>query len=78
MTNPGKQLYCFAFTYWAPTLNRWIGEKEYTHADSIEEARLIFYRSESEKAMRVLKHVGVAPVVGLFVTDGKGYELSAD
>lgn len=76
MTNPDKQLYCMAFTYWSPQAKQWIGEKEYTHADSVEEARLIFFRSESERVMRTINIVGVAPVIGFFVTDKKGLELT--
>jgi len=74
MVDNGKILYCLAFTYWDG--KRWVGDKEYTHAHTIEEARLIFYRSENSRVIRKRNIVGVAPVVGYFVTDKTGQELS--
>jgi hypothetical protein len=34
-----KQLYCRAFSVYDEGSKSWIGDKEYTHADTIEEAR---------------------------------------
>ncbi len=76
MPNNGKILYCLAFTYWDDIQKRWIGDKEYTHASNIEEARLTFYRSEDARVIRKRNIVGVAPVVGYHVLDKTGQELS--
>lgn len=76
MRNPEMTLYCRAYTYWDQRTKTWVGDKEYTHAFTIEEARLIFWRSENEQAYRVLNIVGVAPVIGYFVTDKYGKELT--
>lgn len=76
MTDKSQTLYCRAFTFLDVRTGKWIGEREYTHAASIEDARLTFWRSENEKTMRRINVVGVAPVIGYFVNDTKGDELS--
>jgi hypothetical protein len=71
-----KTFYCIAYTYWSDKRLRWISDMIYTHAENIEEARLTFYRSETSGVMRKINLVGIAPVIGYFVDDTKGEELS--
>lgn len=71
-----KILYCIAFSYWSVKKQRWISDMNYTHAKDIEEARLTFFQSETAGVMRRVNMVGIAPVIGYFVDDNKGQELS--
>lgn len=76
MVDTGKTLYCIAYTFWSIKRQQWISQMEYTHAFSIEEARLAFYQSETEKTFRRVNLVGIAPVVGYLVNDNHGDDLS--
>jgi hypothetical protein len=66
-TKSGKALYAIAYMY-TPSPGQWKGDFLYVHADSVEDARLIYLRSEDPEMLKK-KNVtitGVAPVVGYF------------
>jgi len=75
-TTTDRLLYCICYEYrLRPGV--WDCDKLYLHADDAGDARLQFFRSDAPETMRQIRIVAVAPVVGFFVDDNKGEELSA-
>ncbi len=80
------QLYCIAYETHQPKtcqacltrrgIHTWVPDMEYTHAEDISAARLTFYHSQMDGVMRETRTVGVSEVVGYFVEDNKGNNLS--
>ena len=75
-SEPKKPLYCIAYEEREGTT--WKGHKLYVHADSVEDARLQYLYSEPPKRLRQRNVVGVARIIGYFVNDSKGENLSVD
>jgi hypothetical protein len=74
-TKTSKTLYCICYEY-KKSPGIWDCDKLYLHADDAGDARLQFFRSDSPETMREIRIVGIAPVIGYFVDDNKGNELS--
>jgi len=68
---PTQKLYCAAFMVKTP--KGWEADMLYMHHESVEDARLEFFRSET----RVVRQVQIAPVVGWFADDAHGDKVSA-
>lgn len=75
-TKPKKPLYCIAYT--ERKGRKLVGQKLYVHANSIEEARLQYFQSELPTTLVQRDIVGIAPVIGYFVNDKHGNDLSVD
>lgn len=72
-----KTLYCIAYERWSVKRKKWIAELDYTHANDAGEARLTFFQDlQSNKTIVNPKGLMVAPVLGYFVDDNHGEELS--
>lgn len=65
-----KTLFCAIFM--VRTAQGWRADSLYMHHDTIEEARLEFFRSEQ----RVVRQVQIAPVVGYLANDEHGDSVS--
>ena len=66
-TKSGKILYSIAYNYLEAKTKNWIPALLYLHAEDIEDARLQFFRGETEHAR--MNVVGIAPVIGYFAED---------
>lgn len=74
-TTTKRLLYCICYEY-RVSRGVWDCDKWYFHGDDIEDVRLQFLRSNAPELMREIRIVGIAPVVGYFVDDKKGEQLS--
>ncbi len=72
----GKKLYAIAYEY-RVARGKWLPEIDYLHAVDDGDARLQFFLSETPEVMRETRVVGIAPVIGYFVNDNHGDDISA-
>ncbi len=70
-----RQLYCAAYETLVNDVLT--ANKEYMHAESVQDATNQFWNGRIE-ADNVVRLVGVAPVIGYFVQDNAGRKLSVD
>lgn len=70
-----RLLYCIAYEYRVKR-GVWRPELDYLHANDANDARWWFFQSESPQVFRQVRVVSVAPVVGYFVNDNHGEDLS--
>ena len=75
-TKPKKPLWCIC--YEEKVRGKLVGQKVYVHADSEGDARLQYFYSEPPKTLRQRNIVAVARVLGYFVNDNHGEDLSVD
>lgn len=79
----GKKLYAIAYEYRLEYVvngekrRKWVPEIDYLHAIDDGDARLQYLQSEPPSVMRETRIVGVAPVIGYFVNDSHGDDVSA-
>lgn len=79
----GKRLYAIAYERRVGYVKngerryRWVPEIEYLHATDEGDARLQYFQSELPQVMQETRVVGVAPVIGYFVNDNHGDDISA-
>ncbi len=71
-----RLLYAIAYEYRVKR-GVWKPDIDYLHAVDDKDAHFAFFQSESPQVMRQVKVVGVAPVIGYFVDDKHGEQLSA-
>lgn len=78
---PKKKLFAVAYERKIGP-RKWVGEMEYLHATDIGEARVAWFRSESnatrimQAERRAIRFVGISEVIGYFVEDNHGDVLS--
>jgi len=75
----GKQLYAISYIYMVSP-GVWKGDFLYVHASDAGDARLQYFQSNDPEVLQ-RRHVrieGVAPVIGYFVNDAHGDDLSVD
>lgn len=70
-----RLLYAVAYEYKVKK-KKWIPDIDYLHANDANDARWWFFQSEPPETFRQVRVVGIAPVIGYFVDDNKGEQLS--
>ncbi len=70
-----RLLYAIAYEYRVKR-GKWVPDMDYLHANDAGDARWWFFQSEPPETFRQVNVVGVAPVIGYFVNDNHGEDLS--